>query len=290
MISESFEYHVPKTIEEALGMIGEFGDESKVLAGGHSLLPMMKLRLASPKHLIDIGRIGALRYIRESEGQLEFGALTTHFEIESSSLLKSKCPLLPETAREIGDVQVRNRGTLGGSLVHADPAADWPAAMLAVEAEMVARGPHGERKIRARDFFVDLMATSLHPDELLTAIRVSPLPARTGDAYLKLHHPASGFAVVGVAVRLTLAESGSIGEARVGVTGVGAKPYRAEETERLLAGKSPTAKRLEEAAAHAADGVDANSDLYASGDYRKHLAAVYARRAIQRAAERAAGR
>lgn len=288
MIPESFEYHVPKTVEEASEMITRFGDDGKVLAGGHSLVPMMKLRLASPRHLVDIARLDGLRYINERDGAIEIGALTTHYRIESSILLREKCPLLPDTAREIGDVQVRNKGTLGGSLAHADPAGDWPAAVAALDAELKAVGIQGDRWIPASNFFVDLMTTSLNPGEILTAIRFPALPARSGDAYIKHHHPASGFAVVGVAARVTLNEKGTVESARVGVTGIGATAYRATATERAIAGKQPTAQNLQQAASHAAEGIEANGDLYASAEYRIHLSAVYAERALAIAVERAA--
>jgi aerobic carbon-monoxide dehydrogenase medium subunit len=289
MIPESFEYHVPKTLEEAAQLVAQFGDEGKVLAGGHSLIPLMKLRLASPRHLVDIARLDGLRYIHEKEGNIEIGALTTHYRIESSSLLKEKCPLLPETAKEIGDVQVRNKGTIGGSLAHADPAADWPAAAIALEAEMKAVSTSGERWIAASKFFVDLMTTSLNPGEIVTAIRFPVLPARSGDAYVKHHHPASGFAVAGVAARVTLNEKGAVETARVGITGVGTKAYRVTGVEDALRGKTPAARNLEKAASHAAEGIEANGDLYASAEYRAHLATVYAQRALASAAERAAG-
>ncbi len=287
MIPESFEYHAPKNLAEATRLVGQFGADGKLLAGGHSLVPLMKLRLAAPKHLIDITGIGELNYIREEGDRFEIGALTTHFQLESSGLLKSRCPLLPETAREIGDVQVRNKGTLGGSLAHSDPAADWPAAVVALDAEMHAVSASGERRIPAKDFFVDLLATALQPEEILAAIRVPALPARGGDAYAKHCHPASGFAVVGVAARVVLDERGNLAEIGVGITGVGPKAYRPAALEEALRGKSPGRKRLEEACAHAADGVEVNSDLYASAEYRGHLAAVYARRAVEKALERA---
>ena len=289
MIPESFEYHVPRTLEEAAQLIAQFGDEGKLLAGGHSLVPMMKLRLASPRHLVDIARLDGLRYILEKDGRLEIGALTTHYRIESSTLLKEKCPLLPQTAREIGDVQVRNKGTLGGSLAHADPAADWPATILALDAEIKAVNSTGERWIPASEFFVDLMTTSLSPGEILIAIRFPVLPPRAGDAYVKHPHPASGFAVAGVAARVTLDEKGAVESARVGITGVGAKAYRAGAVENAIRGKSPTARNLQEASRHAAEGMEANGDLYASADYRAHLATVYTERALATAAERAAG-
>jgi carbon-monoxide dehydrogenase medium subunit len=289
MIPEPFEYHVPRTLEEAAQLVAQFGDDGKVLAGGHSLVPMMKLRLASPRHLVDIARLDGLRYINEKDGHIEIGALTTHYRIESSSLLKEKCPLLPLTAQEIGDVQVRNKGTLGGSLVHADPAADWPAAAVALDAEMKALSTNGERWIPASEFFVDLMMTSLAPGEIVTAIRFPVLPARSGDAYVKHHHPASGFAVVGVAARVTLNEKGHAESARVGVTGIAPAAYRAGEVEKAITGKAPTAKNLQGAASHAAEGIEANGDLYASAEFRAHLATVYAERALAAAAERAAG-
>ena len=287
MIPESFEYHTPKNLAEATRLVNQFGAEGKLLAGGHSLVPLMKLRLAAPRHLIDITGISELNYIREEGDRIEIGALATHFQLESSDLLKSRCPLLPETAREIGDVQVRNKGTLGGSLAHSDPAADWTAAMVALDAEMLAVSASGERWIPARDFFVDLLATALRSEEILTAVRVSALPARGGEAYAKHRHPASGFAVVGVAARVVLDEKGSLAEIGVGITGVGPKAYRPAELEEILRGKSPGRKRLEEACAHAADGVEVNADLYASAEYRRHLASVYARRALEKAVGRA---
>ena len=287
MIPEPFEYHAPKNLAEATRLVSQFGAEGKLLAGGHSLVPLMKLRLAAPRHLIDITGISELNYIREEGDRIEIGALATHFQLESSDLLKSRCPLLPETAREIGDVQVRNKGTLGGSLAHSDPAADWTAAMVALDAEMLAVSASGERWIPARDFFVDLLATALRSEEILTAVRVSALPARGGEAYAKHRHPASGFAVVGVAARVVLDEKGSLAEVRVGITGVGPKAYRPAELEEILRGKSPGRKRLEEACAHAADGVEVNADLYASAEYRRHLASVYARRALEKAVGRA---
>lgn len=287
MITQPFEYHVPKTLAEASQLAARFGAEGKILAGGHSLVPMMKLRLASPKHLIDLGRIADLSYIREEDGKIQVGALTTHYKIESSDLLKSKCPLLPETAREIGDVQVRNKGTMGGSLAHSDPAGDWPAAVLALDAEIQAVSESGERWIPVKNFFVNMLETALAPGEILAAIRLPPLPARSGDAYVKLHQPASGFAIVGVAVRLGLDEKGAVDHVSVGITGAGPKAFRATAVESALRGKSPGAKRLAEASEHAVEGIEVNADLYASSTYRAHLASVYTRRALEKALERA---
>lgn len=287
MIPEPFEYHVPKNIEEASSLLSQFGGDGKLLAGGHSLLPMMKLRLAAPKHLIDLGRLVDLGYIREASGKIEIGALTTHFQIESSELLRSRRPLLSETAREIGDVQVRNRGTIGGSLAHSDPAADWPAVILALDAEIQARSAGSARWIPATEFFVDLLSTALRDDEILTSIRIPVAPARSGYAYLKLHHPASGYAMVGVAVSMTLNDAGNIEQIGVGVTGVGPKAYRAASVEEALRGKAPSANMLAASCEHVADGVEVNSDLYASAAYRSHLASVYTRRALEKALERA---
>ncbi len=268
-------------------LLADHGDDAKLLAGGHSLLPAMKLRLASFGHLIDLGRISGLDGIKEDGGTIAIGALATHWAVESSELVREKCPLLSECAAAIGDVQVRNRGTIGGSLAHADPAADYPAAIVALEAEIVARGTKGSRTIKANDFFVDFLTTSLAAGEIITEVRVKPLAAKTGSAYVKVAQPASGFAIVGVAAIVTLDGSGNIAAARVGVTGAAAKGYRATETEAALAGKGTDA--IAAAAAKATAGVDTNGDLFASAEYRAHLAQVTARRAIAKAVERARG-
>ena len=277
MIPAQFDYVAPKTLDEAVRLLAERPDDAKILAGGHSLLPAMKLRLAQPGLLVDLGRIRDLSYITAENGHIRIGAMTTHYEIESSALLAERCPLLPETAKHIGDVQVRNKGTLGGSLAHADPAADWPAAILALGAEIVVAGPGGERTIGSDDFFVDLMTTALGPNEILREIRIPVPRAGTGAAYLKVRQPASGFAVVGVAACV----SGT--DARVAVTGISAKAYRATAVEQAYAAGADAAT----AAARVADGVDVNGDLYASADFRRHLARVYTGRAIEAAASRA---
>lgn len=288
MIPAQFEYHAPTSVKEALQLLKTLPD-AKLVAGGHSLLPLMKFRLATPANLIDLGRIVGLRGIKEEKGQVVIGGMTTHWMIESSNLLRQKAPLLPETAGQIGDIQVRNMGTIGGSLAHADPAADYPAAVLALEAEMVAEGPHGRRAIAASDFFTGLYATALAPDEILVEVRVPVQPARTGTAYLKFPHPASGFAVVGVAALVTLDGKGRCERARVGVTGVAPVAYRARAVEDRLRGQAVDAGTIAAAAGLAADGVDANADVFASAEYRRHLAAVFARRAVQKALERATG-
>jgi carbon-monoxide dehydrogenase medium subunit len=288
MIPAPFDYTVPATLDEALSQLAERTDDAKILAGGHSLIPAMKLRLAQPALLIDIGRIKDLSYIREEDGQIRIGAMTTHYQLEASARLREICPLLPECAASIGDVQVRNKGTIGGSLAHADPAADWPAAIIALQAEMMAVSAQGERAIAASDFFVDMLTTALQPNEILREIRLAIPPERAGQAYMKVPQPASGFAVVGVAVHLTLGDDGHCQSANVGITGVAAKAYRAVGVENALVGSTLDEQAVAAASSHAVDGIEANADLYASAEYRRHLAQVYTRRAIETAASRAA--
>ena len=283
MIPAQFDYEAPKTLDQAIALLAQHGDDAKILAGGHSLIPAMKLRLAQPQLLIDIGRIADLAYIREDGGQIRIGAMTTHYQIESSERLNEICPLLPDCAAQIGDVQVRNKGTIGGSVAHSDPAGDWPAAVIALRAEMVGVGSGGERVINADDFFVDMLTTALEPAEILREIRIAAPQGRFGQAYQKVRHPASGFAVVGVAVNLRFAANGTCDSAGVGITGVGSKAYRATAVESALVGKELNERTIADAAVHATDGIDANSDLYASEDYRRHLAQVYTRRAIANA-------
>jgi carbon-monoxide dehydrogenase medium subunit len=290
MIPAPFEYAAPKTLEEALRLMERHGDEAKILAGGHSLLPLIKLRLAQPRHLIDIGRLRGMSYIREESGQIAVGALTSHAEIESSSLIRSKCPLLSETAAAIGDVQVRNRGTLGGSLAHADPAADYPASILALEAQIIVASTTGTRTIPAAEFFVDMLTTALRPGEILSQVRINPLKPQTGTAYEKMHQPASGFAIVGAAARLTIDRAAKIDEVFVGLTGLAPKAFRAGAVEKALGGKKASEKLFVEAARLAAEGVEPLSDLHASAEYRREMAAVYTQRALQKAFARAQGK
>ena len=283
MIPGSFEYFAPTALDEALSLLQEHGDDAKVLAGGHSLIPTMKLRLAEPAVIIDIGRIGGLKGISESGGKLVIGALTTHHELESSDLVQQRVPLLAQTAAEIGDVQVRNKGTIGGSIAHADPAADWPAAILALDADLQIAGPNGERTVKATDFFQGLYETDLGDDEILTAVHVSIPDANTKGTYLKLHQVASGFALAGVAVVLT--KSGDTCQnVSVGITGVSDAPYRASGVESALTGAALTADNIAAAAARAVDGITALEDIHASQAYRQNLAQVYTRRAIESAA------
>jgi carbon-monoxide dehydrogenase medium subunit len=282
MIAASFDYKRANSIDEALSLLAA-NEDAKILAGGHSLIPAMKLRLTQPPLLVDISRIKELSYIREEGGQIRIGAATTHYQIESSDLLKQICPLLPACASHIGDVQVRNKGTIGGSVAHADPAGDWPAAVLALNAELVLAGKSGERTINAADFFVDLLTTALEPGEILRELRINKTNGSTAHAYTKMPHPASGFAVVGVAANLSMNANGGCDRASIGITGVSAKAYRATAVESALNGATLDEQTISNAAAHAADGVDVNGDLFASAEYRRHLAVIYTRRAIEAA-------
>ena len=283
MYPAQFEYHKASTVKEALDLLGKYKDEAKLLAGGHSLLPAMKLRLAQPKHLIDIGKVSGLSGVKEDGGTLVIGAMTTHYAIESSALLKSKCPLLPEVAGHIGDPMVRNMGTIGGSLAHADPAADWPAAAIALNADLVAEGPKGKRTIKADDFFKGLLTTALADDEILTEIRVPAAAANVKSAYMKFPHPASRFAVVGVAAVLTM-DGGKVSKASIGITGAGSKAVRAKGVEAAITGKAADAASIQAAAEKGADGVDVQPDLQGSEEYKKHLLKVFSKRAIEAAA------
>jgi aerobic carbon-monoxide dehydrogenase medium subunit len=283
MYPAQFEYHKASTVKEALDLLGKYKDEAKLLAGGHSLLPAMKLRLAQPKHLIDIGKVSGLSGVKEEGGTLVIGAMTTHYAIESSALLKSKCPLLPEVAGHIGDPMVRNMGTIGGSLAHADPAADWPAAAIALNADLVAEGPKGKRTIKADDFFKGLLTTALADDEILTEIRVPAAATNVKSAYVKFPHPASRFAVVGVAAVLTM-DGGKVSKASIGITGAGSKAVRAKGVEAAITGKAADAASIQAAAEKGADGVDVQPDLQGSEEYKKHLLKVFSKRAIEAAA------
>lgn len=284
MIPASFEYFAPTSVNEALALLKEHGDDAKILAGGHSLIPTMKLRLAEPAVVIDIQRINALKKISESDGKLIIGALATHYDLESSDLVQGKVPIVSQTAAAIGDVQVRNKGTIGGSLVHADPAADWPATILALDADIQIAGPNGERTVKATNFFEGLFTTVVGPEEIVTQIHVPIQNANTKGTYLKLYQVASGFALTGVAAILT--KSGDTCQnIAVGITGVSDVVYRATGVEAELTGKSLTAENIAAAAEKAVDGVaDILEDIHASAAYRANLAKVYTRRAIERVA------
>jgi carbon-monoxide dehydrogenase medium subunit len=281
MYPAQFDYHTPGTVREALDLLGRYKDDAKLLAGGHSLIPAMRFRLAQPKHLVDLRKVPGLSGIKEEGGMLVIGALTTHYAIESSPIVKSKCPVLAATAAMIGDPMVRNMGTIGGSLAHADPAADYPATIIACGAEMVAEGPKGKRTIKADDFFKGLLTTALAADEILTEVRVPVCGPKVGCAYLKFPHPASRFAVVGVAAVLTM-DGGKVTKAGVGITGAGT--VRAKGVEAGLAGKALDAATVQAAADKAPDGVDVQADLQGSEEYKRHLLKVFARRSIEAAA------
>jgi carbon-monoxide dehydrogenase medium subunit len=283
-----FEYHRAGSVEEAVALLGRFGESAKLIAGGHSLLPLMKLRLAEPRHLVDIRRIPALSGVREEGGALIIGAATPHQVLERSPLVRKRLPIVSEAAAQIGDVQVRNMGTIGGSLAHADPAADLPAVMLALGAELTAVGPKGKRTVPVDGFFVKLFTTRLDPGEVLTEVRIPLPPAGSGGAYAKFPHPASRYAVVGVAAVVTVS-GGKVSAARVAITGVGAKPVRATGTEGALVGQGVDAKVLGAAAERAVDGLTVRSDPRMDPDYWKALTVTYTRRAVATALDRAGG-
>jgi carbon-monoxide dehydrogenase medium subunit len=279
MIPTEFDYHRPASVDEALELLSRYGEDAKLFAGGHSLLPAMKLRLSSPAVVIDISRLEDLKGIGEEDGHIVIGGGATHYEIESSDLLKEKTPLIAQAAAVIGDVQVRNMGTLGGSIAHADPAADYPAAVLASDAEIRVVSPGAERTIAAADFFLDIFSTGLEVDELILDLRIPLQKANTGASYLKFPHPASRFAVVGCAASVTV-EGGNCSDARVAFTGIANAAFRDSGVEGALKGSSLDEAAIAAAAEKAADGVELNSDAFAGEDYRLHLAKVYAKRAI----------
>jgi carbon-monoxide dehydrogenase medium subunit len=285
MIAQDFEYQAPTSLKEALGLLAQ--EDTKILAGGMSLIPLMKLRLAAPGQLVDIGRIADLNFIDEEGGTLRIGATTTHYQVESSPIIRSRCPLLAEAASNIGDIQVRNTGTIGGSIAHADPAADYPASLLALEARVSIVSSKGKREVAIADFFVDTFTTALEPGEIVQAVVVPIEDQSVGTSYQKMVQPASGFAIVGVAARIRKS-GGKIAMARVGVTGLSGKPYRATAVENALQGTAGSPSDIQKASAQVAAGVDSNSDLHASADYRRHLAQVYAMRALAIASSRTA--
>jgi carbon-monoxide dehydrogenase medium subunit len=288
MIAAPFEYEAPTTVEEAIRLLSQHGDRGRVLAGGHSLIPIMKLRLAQPEVLIDIGRVAALRYVRAEGDHLAIGALATHAQVLTDPTIGERCAVLAETAGHIGDAQVRNRGTIGGALAHADPAADYPATILALDAEIVVQGPGGRRTISAAEFFTGLFTTALASDELLVEVRVPAVGPGSGGAYVKRPNPASHYAVVGIAAVVRL-EGGRIASVSIGVTGAGAQPSRAAAAERALLGQVPTDETIATAAAVAAEGIDLLSDIHGSAEYRADMVCVYTRRALREAIRRAGG-
>ncbi len=284
MISTQFEYTRASSLDDALAKLGAAKGEGKLIAGGHSLVPLMKLRLSEPKVLIDIARIPGLAGINAKDGVIEIGAGTVHQDVASSPLLQHACPMLTEAAADIGDPQVRNRGTLGGSLAHADPAADYPAVMLALDADILIKGPRGSRTVKAHDFFHGMFTVDLTADEIITAVQFTPV--KTG-AYAKLHQRASRFAIVGVAAALAI-ENKVIQAARVGLTGASSHAMRLTDVEQALTGKQISADNIEAASRLAGNGLsDVNSDLHASEEYRRSMIPVFTKRALIHALERA---
>ena len=283
----TFEYRKAGSVDEAIALLREHGDGAKLLAGGHSLLPLLKLRLAQPAVLVDLGGLAELRGVRADGDRLRIGALTTHHAVATDPLLAARCPVLAETAGMVGDRQVRNRGTIGGALAHGDAAADYPAAILALEAELVARGGDGERTIPAADFFLGFLTTALAQDEVLTEIRVPVAPPRTGMSYQKLANQASGYATVGVAAVVTLDAEGRCARVRVGITGAGSSATRAGAVEAALAGSLPDEATVAAAAGQAGDGLDLLDDIHAAADYRLRVTQELTRRALLAAVERA---
>lgn len=277
MIPASFEYEIAGSVGHALELLTAHGAEAKVLAGGHSLVPLMKLRLATPSVVIDVGRLRDLAYAREEGDEIAIGALTTHRQVARDPILTRQCGLISRVASTIGDVQVRSRGTIGGSVAHADPAADLPAALLALDATIVARGPSGERRIAASDFFQSFLTTALADDELLTEIRVPKL-AGSGWHYEKFVKRSTDWAIVGCAVVVDRTD-GTIDRARVALCNMGSAPMRASGVEGALAGAATDAQ-IADAAQLAADGTEPPADLNATSEYRRHLARVLTRRAV----------
>ncbi|MBI4487251.1 MAG: xanthine dehydrogenase family protein subunit M [Acidobacteria bacterium] len=283
MIPAAFEYVRATSLDDALAKLAAAKGRGKLIAGGHSIVPLMKLRLSQPKVLIDIARIPELSGIREKDGRIEIGAGTVHHDVASSPLLRTQCPLLCDTASEIGDPQVRNRGTLGGSLAHADPSADYPASMLALDAEIQMRGPKGSRAVKAGEFFRDLFTVDLAPDEIITGVRFAPVKAA---AYAKLHQRASHYAIVGVAAAVD-ASGGKIRSAHIGLTGAGPCAIRLRRVEQGLEGQTATTDVLAAACREAAADLRAvSSDLHASEDYRRAMVPVFTRRALEAALRR----
>jgi carbon-monoxide dehydrogenase medium subunit len=280
MIPLAFDYEVAESVDHAIDLLGQHGDEAKLLAGGHSLLPIMKLRLAAPAVLVDLGRVEELQYVRDEGDHIAIGAMTRHTDVEHGELLQEQCGLLSYTASLVGDPQVRHRGTIGGSISHGDAASDLPSALLALEGTFVIKGTGGERTVAAGDFFEDYLQTALAPDEVLTEIRVPKLGPNTGWSYKKFNRRAQDWAVVGVAAVVEMS-NGSISSARIGLTNMGSTPLRATATEGALSGADTSS--VAEAASSAAEGTSPASDIAASAEYRRHLARVLTRRAVEEA-------
>jgi carbon-monoxide dehydrogenase medium subunit len=291
MIPAAFEYHAPKSLPEAIGLLdqlGQAGEEAKILSGGQSLLPLLKLRFARPGHLIDINHIPGLDYIKEEGGVLKIGALAREAALESSPIIRARYPILLDTAAVIADPLVRNQATVCGNLAHGDPANDHPATMLAIGAEVVATGPKGSRTIPIRQFFTAVFTTALEPDEVLTEIRIPAPPPGSGGAYLKLERKVGDFATAGAAAFLVIA-GGAIEVAGLGLTNLGPTPIKAIDAEQFLKGKKPDAATFAEASRRAAGASSPSVDRRGSVEYKREMARVLMQRALEKAARRAAG-
>jgi aerobic carbon-monoxide dehydrogenase medium subunit len=283
VIPLAFDYEVAESVDHAVELLGQHGEDAKLLAGGHSLLPIMKLRFAAPSVLVDLGRVEELKYVRDEGDHLAIGAMTRHTDVEHNALLQEQCGLLAYTASLVGDPQVRHRGTIGGSISHGDAASDLPSALLALEGTFVIRGPGGERTVAAGDFFQDYLQTDLAPDEVLTEIRVPKLGPNTGWSYKKFNRRAQDWAVVGVAA-VVEKSNGNISAARIGLTNMGSTPLRASAAESALSGAD--ASSVAGATQSADEGTSPASDIAASSEYRRHLARVLSRRAVEEALSR----
>ena len=288
MIPSKFDYIRPSSLDEAVHILGNAGDDAKVIAGGQSLLPLMKLRLAQPKLLVDIGRIPGLAYVRRENGVLAVGALATYRDLQRSQEVHQAAPVVAEAAHEVGDPQVQAKGTLAGALAHADPAGDLPAVALALGGVVRVVSANGGRDIDLDSFFVDMLTTQLGEQEIIREVRLNVPPAGTGSAYQKFDQPASHYALTGICAVIGVS-GGKISSARIGVTGVGPKAYRPSAVEQALIGVAPVDEDVKAAVATVADGIDVQGDIHASPEYRAHLARVLTRRAVLQAASRAAG-
>lgn len=285
MIPPSFDYHAPSTVAEAVGLLAQLGDDAKILAGGHSLLPMMKLRFAEPGALIDLNRIGALRGVSEEGGKIRIGAMTTENQLIASDLLKTRVPLLPEAARQIADPQVRNRGTIGGDIAHGDPANDHPAIAMALDATFVLTGPNGERQVPATEFFLGTYYTAIEADEILTAILVQPFAPKTGYAYTKLKRKTGDWATAAAAVVMTM-DGDRVASVRIGLTNVAPTALRASDAEQYLVGKALDAATLDEVARLIRGVAEPAADLRGDEEYKTAMAGEMTKRALRQAAER----
>ena len=282
-----FDYLAPRTTDEALGILATHGEHAKVLAGGQSLVPLLNFRLVRPGFVVDLNEIDGLDGIRVEPGHVAIGAMTRQRAVETSAVVRARCPLLSDAMPQIGHVQIRNRGTIGGSLAHADPASELPAVVAALDGELVLRSARGPRVLTAEQFFVGYLTTAAAPDELLVEVRLPVAPPRTGTAFLEVSRRQGDFALVGVAVTLTLDDAGVCTATAVALTGVGPTPFVARDAARALVGVAPGAKAFEDVGRRVAEHLTPDSDLHASSEYRKEVAGVLVRRALAIAAERA---